>query len=147
MTTAEQQRNIFWNMFERELEKQGAPFHICYFSYYATVNRRSARSNYCLSMDFLVQKGFLRVGIFICDNVPTFEYMYSQKDEIEKLLGFQPKWTIGGERNPNTRRIEIHIPFVGNVNSYLKAIQSAILYIKKFKQVIPRYSLERLFDY
>ena len=148
MTNAEQQRKIFWEMFDNELDSLGRPFSIAYRTHYATVNRRSSNSNYCLSMDFLVAKGFLRIGIYMRDNIPVFTYMYENKDEIEEKLGFKPMWTMVGERNTNTRRIEIHIPFKpDSIPDYLSLIRKAIPYIMKFKEVIPTYSSEPFFDF
>ena len=148
MTNTEQERKVFWRMFEDELKNQGNPFYIACRAQYATINRRSPSSDYCLSMDFLVQKSFLRVGVYIRDNVSAFEYMYSHRQQIESEMGFKPMWTFVGEKNPNTRRIELHIPFVPySVRDYQRVIKIAIPYICKFIEVVPNYSLEDLFDY
>ena len=148
MTTAERERNIFWNMFEEELARRGDPFEIRHRTHYATVDQRSASSNYCLSVDFLIQKRFIRVGIYMRDDIPAFEQIYTHKDEIENLLGFHPRWTQRGETNPNTRRIEVHIPFIPHdIYSYASAIDRTIEYIQQFKRVIPLYSPKRLFDW
>ena len=148
MTNAEQERNIFWEMFENELNNQGNPFHIAYRKQYATINRRSPTSNYCLSMDFLVQKRFLRIGIYVQDNIPAFEYLYANKASIESKLGFEPTWVLKGASNPNTRRIEIRFPFIPyNRNDYQRIIDKAIPHIIKFIAVIPNYSKEELFDF
>ena len=148
MTNAEQERLLFWKLFEEELEKQGNPFHIEYRNHYATVNRKSANSDYCLSVDFLIRKQFVRVGLYMNDNVSAFEYMFAHKEEIEKHLGFQPMWTQSGEKNINTRRIEKQISIIPySPSSYLRVIKQTIEYIKRFKEVIPLYSCESLFDF
>lgn len=148
MTNAEQERLLFWRLFEEELEKQGNPFHLEDRAYYATVNRKSANSDYCLSVDFLLRKQFVRVGLYINDDVPAFEYMLKHRSEIEERLGFQPMWTQRGEKNINTRRIEKHISLIPySPSRYLRVIKQTIEYIKRFKEVIPLYSCELLFDF
>ena len=148
MTNAEQERKIFWKMFEEELNNQGNPFSIAHRTHYATINRKSPSSNYCLSIDFLVQKRFLRLGIYINDNIPAFEHMYENKSKIEEKLGFKPIWTLKGVNNPNTRRIEVQIPFIPyNRNEYQRIIKKAIPYAIKFIEVIPEYSFENLFEF
>ena len=148
MTNAEQQRTIFWTMFDRELEKQRYPFCITHRAHYATVNRKSPNSDYCLSMDFLVQKGFLRIGIYMREGVFDFETMLESKAQIEQELGFSPMWTSKGEKNPNTRRVEVHLPIKSyNIYSYQRTIMEAIPYVIKFMDVMPRYLSEDLFDF
>ena len=147
MTTAEHERSVFWNMFEEELVRRGKPFEIRHRAHYATVDQKSANSDYCLSVDFLIQKRFIRVGVYMRDDISSFEQIHTHKEEIEKLLGFYPRWTQKGEKNPNTRRIEVHIPVTPhNIYSYASAIDRAIEYIQKFKQVITLYSPKPLFD-
>ena len=148
MTNTEQKRKIFWNMYEEELKKQGYPFRIAHRDQYATVNKRSPNSDYCISMDFLAQKRFLRVGLYIRDNIPAFEYMYARKAQIEEKLGFKPIWTLEGEKNPNTRRIEIRMGFdPDNFSDFQRMISQSISYIKAFIEVLPNYSIYELFDF
>ena len=147
MTNAEYQQKTFWRMFEEELEKVNNPFRINHRKYFATIDKSSAVSNYCLSMDFLIKKGYLRVGIYMLDDISAFNHMYSYKDEIEAILEFKPMWTTSGEKKDSVRRIEVHIPFIENdTDSYLDTIKKAIYYVKQFKKAMPQYSLNTLFD-
>ena len=147
MTNAEYQQKTFWKMFEEELDKVNNPFRIKCKKYFATIDKSSAVSNYCLSMDFLIKKGYLRVGIYMLDDIPAFNHMYSYKDEIEAILEFKPLWTTSGEKKDSVRRIEVHIPFIENdTDSYLDTIKKAIYYVKQFKKAMPQYSLNTLFD-
>ena len=148
MTNAEQERKIFWEMFENELNNQGNPFYIAHRNQYATINKRSSTSDNCISMDFLVQKRFLRVGVYMRDNIPAFEYLYGCKAKIENELGFKPTWVLKGASNPNTRRIEICFSFNPyNHSDYQRVIKKAIPYAIKFIEIIPKYSPEYLFDF
>ncbi len=140
MTNAEAEQKIFWGLFDARLNEIGHPFYIHHRSHYATVDRQSANSDFCLSMDFLLTKGFLRVGIYIRDDVTVFQYLLLNRKDIEQKLGFQPIWNARGVRNPNTRRIEIHLPFSPfDRDGYSRLIDRAIPFIKRFKLVFSRY--------
>ena len=148
MTNAEMQQQKFWNLFEHELALQGNPFIIKHRKHYATINKRSADSAFCLGMDFLYKKGLIRVGIYMLDNVPAFEALYSHKDTIELELGFVPNWTMSGEKNSDLRRVEVLIAInPDDEDGYLQAIRLAILRAVSFKNVVQKYLTESLFDY
>lgn len=148
MTNATQQQQKFWDLFEKELENQNNPFIIRHRKHYATVNKKSSDSGFCLGLDFLYRKELVRVGIYLLDDISTFDYLYENKAEIEERLGFTPNWTIGGEKNPNVRRVDVLISITADdEDSYLNAIRLAIIRAVQFKKVIPSYLSEPLFDY
>ena len=148
MTNAEFQQQRFWDLFNKELEQQGNPFIIRHRKHYATINKRSSDSGFCLGLDFLYKKELVRVGIYMLDNVSTFDTLLAQKDTIEEQLGFIPNWTTSGDKNPNLRRIEVLISLTADdEESYLQAIRLAIIRANQFKSVIPQYLTESLFDF
>lgn len=148
MTNAEFHQQKFWDLFEKELDAQGQPFTIKHRKHYATINKRTADSGFCLGLDFLYKRGLVRVGIYMLDNVPAFEALFANKAEIEDKLGFEPNWTTSGDKNPNLRRIEVLISLsVDNEDSYIQAIKLTIIRALQFKSVIPRYLTESLFDF
>ena len=82
------------------------------------------------------------------DDVPAFDYLYAHKEEIEEQLGFQPNWTMSGDKNPNLRRVEVLISIsADNEDSYIQAIKLTIMRALQFKTVIPRYVTKPLFDF
>lgn len=148
MTTATQQQQKFWDLFEKELENQNTPFIIRHRKHYATVNKRSSDSGFCLGLDFLYRKELVRVGIYLLDDISAFDLLHENKEEIEERLGFTPNWTIGGEKNPDVRRVDVLISITADdEDSYLNAIRLAIIRAIQFKNVIPSYLSEPLFDY
>lgn len=141
-TNAATERRIFWDMFEQALDENGNPFYLASRDHYATINRKSANCNLCLSLDFLVQKEFFRIGIYIQDDIktPHYDRLLLQKEEIEKALGFSPIWNNRGEKNPNTRRIEIQLPFMPYVrDDYERLIDLALPIILKYIEVFSIY--------
>lgn len=148
MTNAEMYQKKFWDLFNKELELQGNPFVIKHRKHYATINKRTSDSGFCLGLDFLYRRELVRVGVYMLDNVPAFEFLFSHKDEIEKQLGFEPNWTTSGDKNPNLRRIEVLISIsVDDEDTYLQAIRLTIMRAIQFKNVIPKYLSEPLFDF
>lgn len=148
MTNAENQREVFWRLFKEELKLRGKPFSIKEKDHFATINRNSAVSDYCLSIDFMYRDQFIRVGIYMLDDIPAFEQMYSHMDEIEDFVGIPLDWITSGTKRSSVRRIKVNIPFVkDDVYSYLDAITKAISYACKMKEIFPKYSNEKLFDF
>lgn len=148
MTNAAQQQQKFWDLFNKELQNQNNPFIIRHRKHYATVNKKSSDSGFCLGLDFLYRKELVRVGIYLLDDISTFDFLHENKAEIEERLGFTPNWTIGGAKNPNVRRVDVLISIIAdNEESYLNAIQLAIIRAKQFINVIPSYLTAPLFDY
>ena len=138
------EQTVFWKMLQDALDNNGNPFTISTRAQYGTVNRKSPNSNLCLGFDFLLQKEFFRIGIYIQDDTITtcFERLFQQKDEIESLLGFAPIWTTQGAKNTNTRRIETRLPFTAyDREDYERLIEEALpifmQYIKVFSKYLP----------
>ena len=138
------EQTVFWKMLQEALNNNGNPFTISTRAQYGTVNRKSPNCNLCLGFDFLLQKEFFRIGIYIQDDTvtPCFDRLLQQKDEIESLLGFAPIWTTQGAKNPNTRRIETRLSFAAyDREDYERLIEEALpiftRYIKVFSKYLP----------
>lgn len=136
----------FWNLFSEKIIENGEPFHISYDHnnprHYATINKNSPSSSFCLSMDFLLHKSFLRIGIYINDDIHThfFDRLFLSKNEIEEALGFTPLWINRGAQNLNTRRIAVELPFFPyNHNDYDRLIDEALPIIIKYIEVFTIY--------
>lgn len=142
--TGNPERTVFWQMLQEELDRNGNPFTISTRAQYGTVNRKRANCSLCLGFDFLLQKRFFRIGIYIQDDTktPHFNRLLRQKDEIESFLGFKPIWTTRGERNPHTRRIQTQLPFTPyDRDDYERLIEEALpifmQYIKMASKYLP----------
>ena len=149
MWDTEQERKYFWKRLNTAIEENGQPFAIKSRTHYATINQKSASSNLCLSLDFLLTKGFLRIGIYIHDDskTPHFERLYARKEAIEQALGFHCLWTKRGEKNPNTRRIEVQLPFTAyDRDDYERLIEESLPIIMKYIEVFSYYIPEAIRD-
>lgn len=152
MTQAQYEQKIFWRMFEKRLNELGNPFHICCemggeTKYFASVNKNNARVSLGLTIDFLFKEEHVKINIYIENNIPLFERLYSQKEEIEKELQFTPKWILSGTKNPNTRRIISTFPIkIGNPYDYGIVIDKVIPYIVRYQEVFKK-RIPNLFDF
>lgn len=136
------ERKVFWKMFQEALDNNGNPFTISTRNQYGTINRNKSYSNLCLGFDFLLQKKFFRIGIYVEDDTktPCFDRLLQQKEEIESLLGFAPIWTTRGEKNPNTKRIEYRLKFIPyNRKDYERLIKDALPIFMRFIKVFSKY--------
>ncbi len=138
------ERTVFWQMLQEELDRNGNPFTISTRAQYGTVNRKHATCSLCLCFEFLLQKRFFRIGIYIQDDTktPHFNRLLRQKDEIESFLGFKPIWTTRGERSLHTRRIQTQLPFTPyDRDDYARLIEEALpifmQYIKMASKFLP----------
>ena len=148
MTNAEYQQKIFWELFQEELLEQNNPFDINSQKHFATINKHSSVSYYCLCVDFMYRSQCLRVGIYMRNNIPAFNEMYANKENIEELVGFPLEWVTAGQKKDYVRRIKIDVPFSkDNIESYRDAIKKVIVCVKKMKEVFPKFSSDQLFDY
>ena len=133
MYTAEQKRDRFWKIFEEVLVKNGEPFKIV-----PKKGRQWAWTDKHILLEFLVQKGIFRIGLYLTDE-QFFHFLISRKEEIEKTLGFSPTWS-NGERSQKVMRIKTEYAFNGDdccEVEYRKLIDTAlpviVSYIKAFK--------------
>ena len=136
------QQALFYNMFQEALNLNGNPFKFAARASYGTFNKRGANSNLCLGFDLWLRKGLFRVNIYIRDDSEThyFDRLIKQKEEIEAKLGFAPIWTPAGARQPNTRRIETHIPFTAyDTEDYERFFDELLPIVMKYLEVFSDY--------
>ena len=134
MTNAEEQRKIFWELYKKFLINNGEPFYISECKQWAIVNKNSPSwSNPCLAMDFLCGKKFLRVNIYIRNDIELYDLLKRNKENLDK--GFYPKkpeW-IENNEGENTRRIEIKFLFKSHdTEEYKKIIEDSATYVLQF---------------
>ena len=152
MTNAQHEQKIFWSKFDEKLIENGNPFSVCYkfnneTKYYGAVNKSSAWVSLGLTIDFLYRQKIVKINLYIENDVRLFDYVYSHKEQIEKELGFKPKWILKGIRNPNTRRAINTFPVrIGDPNDYDRVIDKILPHVAKYKEVFGKY-IPNLFDY
>ena len=145
MTNAQYEQKRFWEIFEQKLIENGNPFSICYefngeIKYYGAVNKNKAFVSLGLTIDFLCREKIVKINIYIRDDLDLFNYLYSNKAQIEEELGFKPQWVLGGSRNANTRRVISTFPvMVGNSSDYERVIDQVLPCIVQYKKVFEKY--------
>lgn len=147
---AEQARRIFWNTLRETLKKKGEPFFFTENKQWAIINKQT--SNYhepCVALDFLWRDEFLRINVYIENDIPLYNKLKARKEEIESELGFKVIWkendflSNGGKKKfngENTQRIEVDIPFNNETLDFkvlaIKAIPITERYIEVFRGYI-----------
>ena len=140
---AKDEQKIFWSMYDEILIQNGEPFVLLHekngeVTFWGNVNKYRSLVDLSLSMDFLVSKKFLRINIYIRDDVRLYNYLYSKKDEINTMLGFEPLWNDNC-CSDNTRRIEVRLPFIPeDYDDYDRLINASLPIIMQYKKVFER---------
>ena len=142
---AEEARTKFWNILRETLKEMGKPFFFTENKQWAIINKRT--SNYhepCVALDFLWRNKFLRINVYIENDIPLYNKLKTRKEEIESELGFKCLWkennffTNGGKKKfngENTRRIEVDIPFDNEALNFKDLAIKAIPIIERYVEV------------
>ena len=142
---AEEARTKFWNTLRETLKEMGEPFFFTENKQWAIINKET--SNYhepCVAVDFLWRDEFLRINVYIENDIPLYNKLKARKEEIESALGFKCLWkendffTHGG-KGENTRRIEIDIPFDNQTLDFKVLVIKAIPIIERYVEVFRGY--------
>ena len=144
---AEQARRKFWNTIRETLKKMGEPFFFTENKQWAIINKQT--SNYhepCVALDFLWRDDFLRINVYIENDISLYSKLKARREEIEGALGFKCLWkendsfTYSNGKGANTRRIEVDIPFNSETLDFkalaIKAIPITERYIEVFRGYI-----------
>ena len=137
-------RSRFWEIFNELLDENGNPFEITKTDTYAVINKKQLNANVSLRIETRFVDGYIRVCIFINDNLPLFEKIMNTID-IKKILG--ATYTTGTKESPNIRRIETRVPItLFNNDAAYEAIEKALPIIMKYITVCERYLPEVFVD-
>lgn len=139
---AEEARKKFWNTLRETLKEMGEPFFFTENRQWAIINKQT--SNYhepCVALDFLWRDEFLRINVYIENDIPLYNKLKTREEEIESELGFKCLWkendrfTHGGGRGENTRRIEKDIRFDNEALNFKALAIEAIPIIERYVEV------------
>jgi hypothetical protein len=92
MSETEKNRLEFWTQFNEVLEERGKPFN----------KRKATTDHWCsvamgssechVSIDLVNKEHKIRVCVWIHDNKELFDKFYANKEQIEKMCGFELMW-------------------------------------------------------
>ena len=98
-----------------------------------------------MAIDFLWQYEFLRINVYIENNISLYEELKARREEIERGLGFNCLWkendssTHSNGKGANTRRIEVDIPFNNKMLDFKALAKKAIPIIERYIEVFRGY--------
>ncbi len=88
----EKRRMEFWTQFNEVLESRGKPFNKRKVTTDHWYNVAMGSSECSISIDLVNKEHKIRVGIWIYNNKNLFDKLYSHKEEIEAMCGFELSW-------------------------------------------------------
>lgn len=143
---AEEARAKFWKTLRETLKEAGEPFFFTENKQWAIINKKT--DNYhepCVAVDFLWRYEFLRINVYIENDIPLYNKLKVRKDEIERELGFYCLWkendlfTYSDGKGANTRRIEVDIPFNNKMLDFKSLAIKAIPIVERYIEVFRGY--------
>lgn len=143
---AEEARKKFWDKLRTAINEQGASFYFTENKQWAIINKQT--SNYhepCVALDFLWRDEFLRINVYIENDIPLYNKLKARKEEIELELGFKCMWKENNSfthldgKGANTRRIEVDIPFSNKTLDFKALALRAIPIIERYVEVFRGY--------
>ena len=143
---AAEARKKFWDTLRETLKEMGNPFFFTENRQWAIINKTT--SNYhepCVAVDFLWRHEFLRINIYIENNIPLYNQLKEKKEDIERVLGFKCLWkennafTYLDGKGANARRIELDIPFDNTMLDFKDLVVKAIPIIERYIDIFRGY--------
>lgn len=88
----EKYRLDYWNQFNDVIDQRGRPFnkHKATIDHWYTIAVGSSKCH--ISIDLVNKEHKIRVGLWIRDNKELFDYLFDNKEEIEKVFGMKLDW-------------------------------------------------------
>lgn len=153
-TNAEEQRDVFWSLFNQILDEKGNPFRICYIKdgkpqSWACINRYHVWNVNAIDLSFLYSKGLFRVDLYMQNGEldKIGRRIKSNKKDIDSMTTNQIQWQ-NGEHNSNTLRPSVYFPFVKNdKDDYRRVIEKSFSTILEFIEIANKYGKDEFFDF
>lgn len=145
MTNTQTERKYFWSTYNEALMENGEPFSLKLFydsngkfRHYAHVNAGRFPAKRYICIEFTPQCGRVRYGVCLENDIVLFDFLFENKEKIEKLLGFRCQWEQG-TKGKTTRRIYCEKEIVSyDHNSYMDAIDESMPRLVKFAEVFDK---------
>ena len=100
---AEEARKKFWNTLRESLKEKGEPFFFTENKQWAIINKPTSNFHEpCVAVDFLWRDEFLRINVYIENDIPLYNKLKMRKEEIEKAVIEQTNGTAGLEWGDET---------------------------------------------
>lgn len=103
--SAQYERDLFWDLFDEHVKQDGNKFFITHEK--GGVNQAAGNVNnispmametVCCEYKYLEQT--ILVQLYLNKNEKLFDYLFSEKENFEKRLGYEVEWVKGGKKVP-----------------------------------------------
>lgn len=156
MTNTEEQRKLFWELFDEILLENGEPFKISYqnkkneIKHNGAVNKdfTNTPSGTAIDLGFNLRKGVFRVNFYIPDlNIDLKNKLLVNKEQINSMITLPLLWEKG-EKNELVLRPSVYFNFIQNdVDDYRRVIEESLPTIIEFINVANMYGKDEFFDF
>lgn len=138
---AQTERNEFWKCFDNYLHEKGNEFYVTHAKggknqAAGNINNPSPMAMQTICCEFKYREQEILVQVYINHKESLYERLYSQKDDLEKQLGYSVEWIDKGLRSNSVRRIQKK--FTIN-RPYREMIEIIYPYILDFIRVFSKY--------
>ena len=150
MTYAQEQREVFWDLFEKILKEKGEPFKIAYIhqikkeiTSFAAVNRFGSFNANALDLSFLIREKKFRVNLYISKPSLIRKFM-DNKEDVNNMISSVISWDNG----KMVLRPSVYFDFIpGDLEDYRVAIEESLPTIIEFIEVANKYGEKEFFDF
>ena len=138
---AKSARKEFWDSFQNYVNENGNEFYATYLKggeYQAAgnINNPSPMAMQTICCEYKYRDNIILVQVYINGNVSLYDSLYTQKEELEKQLGYSVEWINHGVTGAEVRRIQKKF----YINKPLKEMPKIVYpYILDFIRVFSRY--------
>ena len=156
MTNTEEQRKLFWELFDEILLENGEPFKISYqnkkneIKHNGAVNKHftNTPSGTAIDLGFNFGKGIFRVNFYIPERKTSLrDNFINNKEQIESMITKTLLWE-NGSQNENVLRPSVYFEFIKNdVDDYRRVIEESLPTIIEFINVANMYGKDEFFDF
>lgn len=139
LNKSQSERLFFWEQFNQVVVNRGKPFNLRKATPDHWYDVAMGTSEAHVAIDLINKNNYIIVEVVISDNKDLFDQLYSCKDEIENLLGFEMIWDRLD--NKKASRIKYRIPGLDfdNHSNYDELMNTTIDIAVKVRDVFAKY--------
>ena len=151
MASLEEQKIVFWELFDEILKEKGEPFKIAYIhqvtkeiTTYAAVNRKWSFNANAIDLTLSFEKKQLRIDLYVSSPMLMKKFL-DLKNEINSMISLPIDWDDG----KRVLRPSIYLDFMPeDVEDYRYVIEESLPIISEFIEVAKAYAREdEFFDF
>ena len=151
MASLEEERIVFWELFDEILKEKGEPFKIAYIhqvtkeiTTYAAVNRKWSFNANAIDLTLSFEKKQLRIDLYVSSPMLMKKFL-ELKNEVNSMISLPIDWDDG----KRVLRPSIYLDFIPeDVEDYRYVIEESLPIVSEFIEVAKAYAREdEFFDF